>query len=195
MDLVHGVTSASTVDASFDTLARTVGQRLPRRQALRLLAVTLATGTLGAAALSEAAAKGKSHSQNHSSHSKSKSSHSKDSLSAKRRKGGGGKGGGTVIIQPPTTTTPAPIQQPTTTTPAPVQLPDASQNCRAAGNQCGSVAGVQGTCRVAAAPDNQAGFLCTSNTAGNTCVASTQCGAGTRCVIQGALQNCRVVIG
>jgi hypothetical protein len=175
---------------------------VPRRQALRLLAATLATGTLGAAALTEASAKGKAHSQSghgkshsESDHNKSKSSHSKGSLSAKRRKGGGGKGGGQVIIQPPTTTTtPAPIQQPTTTTPAPVQLPDASQNCRAAGNQCGSVAGMQGSCRVAVAPDNQAGFLCTSNQAGNTCTASTQCGAGTRCVIEGATQTCRVVI-
>src|SRR6185437_585529 len=85
MDLVHRTVSASTADASFDTLARTVGQRLPRRQALRLLAVTLATSALGTAALTEAAAKAKSH--GHSSHSKAKS-HSKGSLTAKRRKGG-----------------------------------------------------------------------------------------------------------
>ena len=54
---------------------------------------------------------------------------------------------------------------------------------------------MQGTCRLAVAADNQAGFICTSNTAGNACIASTQCGPGTRCVLQGATQTCRVVIG
>ena len=103
MDLVHRTASASTVDASFDTLARTVGQRLPRRQALRLLAATLATGGLGTAALTDAAAKAKSRSH-------------KASLDAKEKggkgKGGGGNNGGTtvppVVVSPP----PPPIQQP-----------------------------------------------------------------------------------
>ena len=91
-----------------------------------------------------------------------------------------------------TTTTQAPV---TNTTQPPVRLPDASQNCRAEGDQCGSVAGVQGDCREAAAPDNQAGFICTSNQAGNACIASTQCGPGTRCVFEGNVLTCRVVIG
>ena len=91
MDLVHRSSSASTTDASFDTLARTFGQRLPRRQAMRLLAATLATGALGTAALADAAAKAKSHSQSDHSKAKSqsKSNHSKASLAAKRRKGKG----------------------------------------------------------------------------------------------------------
>ncbi len=189
MDLVHRTASASVADASFDTLARTLGRRLQRRQAMRVLAATLATGALGTAALTETAAK-------------SQSKHRSAGLDGKRRKGGGGRGGGRgPIIVPPTTTTTAapvqqpPVQQPPVQQPQQPQLPDASQNCRAAGNQCGTNAGQQGTCRVAVAPDNQAGFLCTSNTAGNTCTASTQCGAGTRCVIEGATQTCRVVIG
>jgi hypothetical protein len=78
--------------------------------------------------------------------------------------------------------------------PLPPGQPSASQNCLAAGNQCGTFANQQGTCRVPAATDNQAGFVCTSNQAGNACAASNQCGANTRCVIQGAAQNCRVVI-
>ena len=96
MDLMHRISSASTTDASFDTLARTFGQRLPRRQAMRLLAATLATGALGTAALADASAKAKSHSQSDHSKAKSqsKSSHSKPSLDAKRRKGKGGRGGG-----------------------------------------------------------------------------------------------------
>ena len=188
MDLVNRTASASVTDASFDTLARTLGQPLPRRRALRLLAATLATGALGTAALTDAAAKGKSQSQSRG-----------DRITAERRKGGkgGGKGGGSgpIIVPPTTTTTQPPIQQPaTTTTQPPVRLPDASQNCRAAGNQCGTNAGQQGTCRVAVAPDNQAGFICTSNQAGNTCTASTQCGAGTRCVIEGNASTCRVVV-
>lgn len=171
MDLMHRTSSASAVDASLDSVARTLGRRLPRRQMFGLLAATLATGALGTAVATDAAAKGKS---NH-----------KASLDSKKKGGKkGGKGGGGT-----TTTTPAPVQQP-----QPPQLPDASQNCRAAGNQCGTNAGVQGACRVAAAADNQAGFICTSNQAGNACTASTQCGAGTRCVIQGAAQTCRVVI-
>ena len=98
----------------------------------------------------------------------------------------GGKGGGRKRPRP----TPQPLP-PTTPPPA---GPDASQRCLAAGNQCGTNANQQGTCRLAAATDNQAGFICTSNQAGNACTASSQCGAGTRCVIQGAAQTCRVVI-
>ena len=186
MDLVNRTASASTVDASFDTLARTFGQPLPRRRALRLLAATLATGALGTAALTDAAAKGKSQSQSRGGR-----------ITAERRKGGGkGRGGGRGTTVPPVIVPPVqqpPVQQPPVQQP-PVQLPDASQNCRAAGNQCGTNAGQQGACRVAVAPDNQAGFICTSNQAGNACGASTQCGANTRCVVQGAAQNCRVVI-
>ena len=178
MDLVHRTASASTVDASFDTLARTMGRRLQRRQMFGLLAATVASGVLGV----DAAAKSKSRSN--------------ASLAAQKKKGGkkggGRRGGGTTTPVPPVVV--PPVQQPPVQQPQQPQLPDASQNCRAAGNQCGTNAGVQGTCRVAVAADNQAGFLCTSNTAGNTCVASTQCGAGTRCVIQGAAQTCRVVI-
>jgi len=104
----------------------------------------------------------------------------------------------TTTPAPTTTTTPAPT---TTTTPAPTTTttpkPDASQNCLAAGNQCGTNAAQQGTCRVPATADNVAGFFCTNNTAGNICTTSTQCGAGTKCVFTtgnaGAL-TCRVVI-
>ena len=180
MNLVHRTASASVADASFDTLARTMSRRLQRRQMFGLLAATVATGVLGV----DAAAKSKSRNA---------------SLAAQKKKGGkkgGGRrggGGGTTTTVPPVVV--PPVQQPPVQQPQQPQLPDASQNCRAAGNQCGTNAGVQGTCRVAVAADNQAGFLCTSNTAGNTCVASTQCGAGTRCVIQGAAQTCRVVIG
>jgi hypothetical protein len=78
--------------------------------------------------------------------------------------------------------------------PVPPGQPTASQNCLAAGNQCGTFANQQGTCRVPSAADAQAGFICTSNQALNTCASSNQCGANTRCVIQGAAQNCRVVI-
>jgi hypothetical protein len=78
--------------------------------------------------------------------------------------------------------------------PLPPGQPSASQNCLAAGNQCGTFANQQGTCRVPAATDNQAGFVCTSNQASNACASSNQCGANTRCVIQGANQECRVVI-
>jgi len=181
MDLVHRTTSASVADASFDTLARTMSRRLQRRQMFGLLAATVASGVLGV----DAAAKSKSRNA---------------SLAAQKKKGGkkgGGRrggGGGTTAPQPVPAPAPAPAPAPQPQ-PLPPALPDASQNCRAAGNQCGTNAGIQGTCRVAVAADNQAGFLCTSNTAGNTCVASTQCGAGTRCVIQGAAQTCRVVIG
>jgi hypothetical protein len=56
MDRVHSATSESARDASFDTLARTLGRRLPRRQALTLLAATLVTGALGTAAHSADAA-------------------------------------------------------------------------------------------------------------------------------------------
>ena len=163
MDRMHSPSSASPVDASFDTLARTLGRRLPRRRALSLLAATLATGALGTAALTqETAAKGKRR------------------KGGKRRNTGGGQGTPVPPVQPPV--------QP------PAQQPDASQRCLAVNNQCGTNANQQGTCRVAAATDNQAGFVCTSNQAGNACTASTQCGAGTRCVIQGAVQTCRVVI-
>ncbi len=111
-----------------------------------------------------------------------------EEAAAKKRggkKGGKGKGKGGQG-------TPVPPVQPPVQPPA--QQPDASQRCLAVNNQCGTNANQQGTCRVAAATDNQAGFICTSNQAGNACTASTQCGAGTRCVIQGAVQTCRVVI-
>ena len=110
-----------------------------------------------------------------------------EEAAAKKRggkKGGKGKGKGGQGTSVP------PVQPPVQ---PPAQQPDASQRCLAAGDRCGTQAGVQGSCRHLAAADNQAGFLCTSDQAGNECTVSTQCGAGARCA-GFPIATCRVVI-
>jgi hypothetical protein len=72
---------------------------------------------------------------------------------------------------------------------------NASANCRDDNDQCGSNANDQGSCRRAAAADNQGGFICSSDqSTGVTCQTSNQCGGGTRCVEVGGGNECRVVI-
>lgn len=71
---------------------------------------------------------------------------------------------------------------------------NASANCRDDNDQCGSNANDQGSCRRPAAADNQGGFVCSSDQPGNICDASTQCGANTRCVDVGNVNECRVVV-
>ena len=169
MDITRIESAVDSQAESFDTLARTLNHRVQRRRVFGLLVATLATGVLGTAVRTEEA--------------------------SAKRKGKGSKGGKSGGRRPRPTPQPLPLPPVQPPGQPPVQQPDASERCLAAGNQCGTNANQQGTCRVAAAPDNQAGFICTSNQAGNACTASTQCGAGTRCVIQGAAQTCRVVIG
>jgi hypothetical protein len=188
MDRVNHTAAVSAVDASFDTLARTLGRRLPRRQAVSLLAATLVTGALGRAVATDAAAKGTR---------KNKSSGA--GIAAKKKRGGRRRQQPlpttTTTQAPVTTTTSPPIQQPGTTTTQPPR-PSASQLCLAVNNQCGTQVGLVGTCRTPATGDARAGFDCTSNQVGTNCASSAQCSANARCVnVAGAVNpQCRVVI-
>jgi hypothetical protein len=47
MNTTHVETSMDTADAAFDTLARSLHRRLPRRRVAGLLAAALATGVFG----------------------------------------------------------------------------------------------------------------------------------------------------
>jgi hypothetical protein len=178
---------------TFDNLARSIASLASRRRLLAGAGTSLAAvigsrlSPLGDPASADA--KGHAKRQNTSNHQRNGVS------AAKKKKKKKNKTTTTTAAPTTTTTTTTTTQAPgTTTTKAP---PDASQNCLAAGNQCGTNAAQQGTCRVPATADNQAGFICSNNTAGNTCTSSAQCGVGTSCVFTagnaGAL-TCRVVI-
>jgi len=66
MEITRIESSADARAAAFDTLARSLDSRHPRRRVFGLLAATLATGVLGAASRShEAAAKGKRKKKSH----------------------------------------------------------------------------------------------------------------------------------
>ena len=194
----------------FDGITRELGERSSRRSFMRLLGGAAAMGAVTLVGSdAEAKRRGKNQGQVTAQGKKGQSAtiticYQKQTLTVKKK--------GYQATYPGATVGPCPVvvdpqqqggggstqggsQQGGTQQGGPQQqLPDASQNCRATGNQCGTKAGVQGECRLAVPADNQAGFLCTSNTAGNACMASTQCGAGTRCVIEGNATTCRVVI-
>jgi hypothetical protein len=159
MDLTRIESTVQSHASTFDSLTRSVGDRLPRRRAVGLLVATLGAGLFGLAARSEEASAKRRRRKN-------------------RRRGGnkgggnnGGNGGDNGGTQP---------QQPAL--------------CLAANNTCGSNANLLGRCRAAVAADNDANLICTSNTAGNACTSSLQCGAGTRCVLNFGVASCRVVI-
>ena len=163
----------TVAESSFDELTKALSRGgISRRRTLSTLGIGLFASALGGLAfVTEADAKKK-----------------RGKKKGRKRNSGGRQ----IITQPPVVTVP-PVVPPVTVPPVTVQ-PVAQ--CLAAGNQCGTNAAVQGQCRPATATDNQAGFICTSNTAGNTCTASTQCGAGTRCVVTLGLgiSTCRVVV-
>ena len=161
MDLPRIESSVLSQASAFDSLARSVGDRLPRRRAVGLLAATLGTGLFGMA----------EHTEDASAKRRRRKNRPRGGKNNGNNGGNGGNGGDDGGAQP---------QQPAL--------------CLAANNVCGSNANLLGRCRAAVAADNDANLICTSNTAGNACTSSLQCGAGTRCVINFGVDSCRVVI-
>ena len=177
----------------FDGITRELGERSSPRRFMRLLGGAAAMGAVTLVG-SEAQAKRRGRSQGQVTAERKKGQgatiticYQKQTLAVKMK---GYQATYPGAIPGPCPVVPDPKPDPK---PDPLPLPDASQNCRAANDQCGTRAGVQGECRLAVPADNQAGFICTSDTAGNICTASTQCGAGTRCVTDG-VATCRVVV-